>query len=129
MNGARSASASIDEYIARFPAEVQAVLRQMRETIRSAAPDAEETISYQIPTFTLNGTYLVYFAGFKKHVSLYPVPVEHPDFAQEMAVYGSGKGTMKFPLGEPLPIDLITRMVQHLRRENEARAAARKRER
>lgn len=129
MNGARLESARIDEYIARFPAEVQTVLRQMRETIRSAAPDAEETISYQIPTFKLNGTYLVYFAGFKKHVSLYPVPVEHPDFAQEMAVYGSGKGTMKVPLDEPLPIDLITRVVQHLRRENEARAAARTRKR
>ena len=125
----RSAPASTDEYIDGFPAEVQAVLRQMRETIRSAAPDAEETISYQIPTFKLNGTYLVYFAGFKKHVSLYPVPVEHPDFAEEMAVYGSGKGTMKFPLGEPLPIDLITRIVQYLRRENEARAAARKKKR
>lgn len=129
MDAARSAPTSIDEYIAGFPAEVQAVLRQMRETIRSAAPDAGETIRYGIPTFTMNGTYLVYFAGFKKHVSLYPVPVEHPKFAEEMAVYGSGKGTMKFPLGEPLPVDLITRIVKHLMRVNEARAAARKKKR
>ena len=129
MDAARSAPTSIDEYIAGFPAEVQAVLRQMRETIQSAAPEAGETISYQMPTFTMNGTYLVYFAGYKKHVSLYPVPVEHPDFAEAAAVYGSGKGTMKFPLDAPLPIDLITRVVQHLMRVNAARAAAKKQKR
>ena len=121
------APASIDEYIAGFPPEVQAVLLQVRETIRSAAPDAEETISYQMPTFTRNGSYLVYFAGYGKHVSLYPVPLGHPELADEMAVYASGKGTMKFPLGQPLPVDLITRVVKVLLKKNSARAAAKKR--
>jgi uncharacterized protein YdhG (YjbR/CyaY superfamily) len=104
--------ASIDDYIAGFPAEVREVLRKIRATIREAAPEAEETISYQIPTFTLNGRHLVYFAGYRKHVSVYPAPVGDPRFAEEMAVYGSGKGTAKFPLHKPIPYDLIRRLVE-----------------
>jgi uncharacterized protein YdhG (YjbR/CyaY superfamily) len=112
MATAQSAPATIDEYIAAFPDDVQEVLRQVRATIRAAAPDAEEAISYGIPTFNLAGTYLIYFAGFKKHVSVYPASVVNADFAEEMAIYGSGKGTAKFPLSKPIPHDLITRMVK-----------------
>jgi uncharacterized protein YdhG (YjbR/CyaY superfamily) len=112
MATAQSAPATIDEYIAAFPDDVQQVLRQVRATIRSVAPDAEEAISYGIPTFNLAGTYLIYFAGFKKHVSVYPAPIGNADFAEEMSIYGSGKGTAKFPLNRPIPHDLITRMVK-----------------
>lgn len=103
---------TIDEYIAGFPDDVQGVLRQVRATIRDAAPDAEESISYQIPTFKLQGKALVYFAGFKRHVSVYPAPVANAEFAEEMAVYGSGRGTAKFPLGKLIPLDLIRRIVR-----------------
>jgi uncharacterized protein YdhG (YjbR/CyaY superfamily) len=119
-----TAPASIDEYIAGFPDDVQKILQKVRETIRNAAPDAEETISYQIPTFTLGGRYLIYFAGFKKHVSVYPAPVGNAEFAEEMSVYGSGKGTAKFPLDKPIPFDLITRMVKFRMQETLSRLEA-----
>ncbi len=112
MTTAQPGPRNIDEYIAGFPAGTQEVLQQVRATIRAAAPDAEEAISYQIPTFRLKGRYLIYFAGFKQHVSVYPAPVKNPEFAEEMAVYGSGAGTAKFPLSKPIPFDLITRLVQ-----------------
>ncbi|HEX2076900.1 MAG TPA: DUF1801 domain-containing protein [Longimicrobium sp.] len=112
MRTAQPAPASVDEYIAGFPAATQQVLQQVRATIRAAAPDAEEAISYQIPTFKLRGRQLVYFAGFDRHVSVYPAPVANPEFAEDMAVYGSGRGTAKFPLNRPIPFDLITRIVR-----------------
>ncbi|HEU0077867.1 MAG TPA: DUF1801 domain-containing protein [Longimicrobiaceae bacterium] len=112
MRTAQPAPRNVDEYIAGFPAGTQEVLRQVRATIRAAAPDAEEAISYQIPTFKLRGRQLIYFAGFKQHVSMYPAPVRNPEFAEEMAVYGSGAGTAKFPLSKPIPFDLITRIVR-----------------
>lgn len=118
--------ASIDEYIGAFPDDVQQVLQQVRATIRDAAPEAQETISYQIPTFALNGHPLVYFAGFKKHVSVYPAPVENAEFAEEMAVYGSGRGTAKFPLNKPIPFDLIRKIVDFRLRDARERAAARR---
>jgi uncharacterized protein YdhG (YjbR/CyaY superfamily) len=124
MKPAQPVPISIDAYIAGFPGDVQQVLRQIRSTIRAAAPEAEETISYQIPAFTLHGTYLIYFAGFKKHVSVYPAPVGNAEFVEEMAIYGSGKGTAKFPLDRPIPLDLITRMVKFRIRETLARAEA-----
>jgi len=114
---------SIDEYIAAFPSDVREILQQVRATIREAAPDAEETISYQIPTFTLKGRYLVYFAGYRKHISLYPAPIGVPEFKAELAPYESGKGTAKFPLDKPIPFDLITRIVKFRVRENLGRAA------
>lgn len=126
MRIAQPAPAGIDEYIAGFPGEVQDVLRQIRATIREEVPEAEEAISYQIPTFRLQGAYLIYFAGFKKHVSVYPAPVEHPEFAEEMAVYGSGRGTAKFPLGKPLPLDFIRRIVHFRTRETLARLQTKK---
>lgn len=126
MTTDRAAPAGIDDYIAGFPAETQEVLQQVRTTIREAAPEAEETISYGMPTFRLNGTYLVYFAGYKKHVSVYPAPVGNAEFAEEMAVYGSGKGTAKFPLDRPIPFGLITRLVEFRITETLARAEAKR---
>lgn len=105
---------------------MQQVLRQVRATIRDAAPDARETISYQIPTFALDGHPVVYFAGFKKHVSVYPAPVGSAEFAEEMATYGSGRGTAKFPLDRPIPFDLIRRIVDFRLRETRERSAKRK---
>jgi uncharacterized protein YdhG (YjbR/CyaY superfamily) len=114
----QAAPATIDDYIAGFPPDVQAALRQVRATIREAAPDTEEAISYRIPTFNLNGRYLIYFAGFKNHVSVYPAPMGAAELADEMALYGSGKGTMKFPLNKPIPLDLIRRIVEFRRKES-----------
>ena len=104
---------SIDEYIATFPPDVQVILEELRATIRAAVPDAKETISYNIPTFTLNGTYLIYFAGWKKHISLYPIPVGSEAFNKEIAKYADGKGTLKFPLDKPIPLKLIGRIVKN----------------
>lgn len=108
---------SIDEYMAEFPAETRELLEEMRALIRSVAPDATETISYAIPTFDLNGKHLVHFAGFKKHIGFYPVPSGIEAFKNELAQYKSGKGSAQFPLGEPLPADLIRRIVEFRVRE------------
>ncbi|HEY5903226.1 MAG TPA: DUF1801 domain-containing protein [Anaerolineales bacterium] len=105
--------ATIDEYIAAFPAETRDRLQAVRATIREAAPRAAETISYGIPTFTLNGRYLIYFAAYKKHLSLYPAPVGIPEFESALAQYKSGKGTLQFPHSQPLPLDLIHRIVRY----------------
>ncbi|MGH2538321.1 MAG: iron chaperone [Candidatus Promineifilaceae bacterium] len=112
---------TIDEYIAGFPSDVQAVLEQVRATIKAAAPDAEETISYAIPTFKLHGRYLVYFAGFKDHIGFYPAPVGIEAFQEELSGYKSGKGSVQFPLSKPLPLDLITRIVKYRAQENLAK--------
>jgi uncharacterized protein YdhG (YjbR/CyaY superfamily) len=103
---------SIDEYIATFPKDVQKILKQVRATIKAAAPDAEETISYQMPTFTLNGKYLIYFAGWKNHISIYPIPSGSEAFNKEVSKYVEGKGTLKFPIDKPLPLKLITKIVK-----------------
>ena len=103
---------SIDEYIASFPAETQKILEEIRATIKATAPDAKEKISYQIPTFELNGRNLVHFAGWKKHVSLYPIPAGDEAFEKEIAQYVAGKGTLKFPLDEPVPLELIGEVVK-----------------
>lgn len=97
---------SIDEYISQFPAEIQLVLNKIRQSIREAAPEADEKIAYGIPTFTLRGN-LVHFAAFNKHIGFYPDPrgIEH--FIDKLARYRSGKGTIQFPLNEPIPYDLI----------------------
>jgi uncharacterized protein YdhG (YjbR/CyaY superfamily) len=103
---------SIDEYIAGFPPEVQARLTEIRELIRATAPDATETISYAIPTLDLNGKHLVHFAAFAKHVGFYPIPTGMEEFKEELAPYKQGKGSVQFPLDEPLPLDLIRRIVE-----------------
>ena len=106
--------ATIDEYIAGFPKDVQAILTKIRATIRRAAPGAVESISYRIPTYKLNGP-LVYFAGFKSHVSLYPVtsPVKK-EFAKELTSYKMSTGTVRFPLDQPVPYALIGRIVKFM---------------
>lgn len=103
---------SIDEYIDTFPEEVQTILKQVRKTIKAAAPEAGEKISYGIPTFTLNSKYLIYFAGWKHHISIYPIPVGDDQLNQEIAPYVAGKGTLKFPIDRPMPLKLITKIVK-----------------
>ena len=105
--------ASIDDSIGTFPPEVQKVLEELRATIQAAAPEAKETISYNMPTFNLNGTYLIYFAGWKKHISIYPIPSGTASFNKQISKYADGKGTLKFPLDKPLPLRLIGRIVKN----------------
>jgi uncharacterized protein YdhG (YjbR/CyaY superfamily) len=109
----RPTTASIDEYIAGFPPETQVVLEELRELIRAQAPGATETISYAIPTFDLNGKHLCHFAAFKDHLSFFPTGTGVAAFAEELERYKGGKGTVQFPYGQPLPADLIRRMVAH----------------
>ena len=103
---------TINEYIAGFPEEVQKVLEQVRETIKKAAPEAEETISYGMPAYKLNGKPLVYFAAFKNHIGFYATPTGHEAFAEELSNYKQGKGSVQFPLDKPMPLELITRIVK-----------------
>jgi uncharacterized protein YdhG (YjbR/CyaY superfamily) len=111
MRTNRSTPQNIDEYIAGFPKDVQAVLKKIRMTIRKAAPGAEETIKYQMPTFTLYGN-LVHFAAFKKHIGFYPVPRGSAAFKDELSAYEGEKSTARFPLDQPIPLDLIARIVK-----------------
>ena len=114
---------SIDEYITAFPSETQKILEQVRATIKAAAPDAQEKISYQIPTFFLNGN-LVHFAAFKNHIGLYPAPSGIEAFKEELSVYEGGKGTIRFPLDKPVPYALISKIVKFRVRQNLDKAAA-----
>jgi uncharacterized protein YdhG (YjbR/CyaY superfamily) len=106
-----------DEYIAMFPTEVQEVLEKLRQTIKNAAPQAEETISYQMPAFKLHGS-LVYFAAYKKHIGFYPTASGISAFKEHLTNYEVSKGTIKFPINEPLPFDLITTIVKFRVEEN-----------
>jgi uncharacterized protein YdhG (YjbR/CyaY superfamily) len=119
----RSTATSIDEYIAGFPPETQEVLETLRALIRAAAPDAAEVISYAMPTFDLNGHHLVHFAGYGKHIGFYPVPSGIEAFEEELKPYKRGKGSVQFPLGRPLPTDLIRRIVEFRVEENLGRAS------
>jgi len=101
---------SIDEYISTFPEDVQPLLRQLRVTIKSAAPQATETISWQMPSFKLNG-YLVHFAAYKNHIGFYPGTSAIDAFKEKLAVYKTSKGAIQFPLDKPLPLDLVTQIV------------------
>ncbi len=112
---------SIDEYIARFPPEVQAILKRIRFTIRNAATGAEETISYQIPAFRLNGI-LVYFAAFKKHIGLYPPVKGDGRLEKAISSYAGEKGNLKFPLDQPIPYELIERIVKLRVKQNLSKA-------
>lgn len=105
---------SVDDYIASFPQEVQAELQAVRRTIHAAAPDAEESISYAIPTFSVAGRPVVYLSGWKKHISIYPVPELDESIEPTVTPYLSGKSTAKFPLGKPIPQELITALVERL---------------
>ncbi len=110
-------AATVDEYIAAFPKELQQLLQQMRATIKAAAPKAEELISYGMPGYKYHGV-LVYFGGFKNHIGFYATPTGHKAFAKELAKYKQGKGSVQFPVNEALPLSLITKIVQFRVKEN-----------
>ena len=109
--------ATIDEYIADFPSYVQEVLEEVRDAIKKAAPDATETISYAIPTFVLHGN-LVHFAAFEKHIGFYPAPTGMEAFKKDFEPYKTGKGSVQFPIDEPMPLKLITKIVKYRVKEN-----------
>jgi uncharacterized protein YdhG (YjbR/CyaY superfamily) len=115
----RSTAASIDEYMADFPAGTQEMLRELRALIREAAPEVVETMSYAIPTLDLHGRHLVHFAGYKNHVGFYPAPSAIEAFKAELAPYETAKGSVRFPLDRPLPVELISRMVEFRVRETQ----------
>jgi len=123
MKAASAGPKNIDEYIAGFPEDIQEKLQRIRMTIRAAAPDAEEKISYQMPTFYLKGN-LVHFAAFKEHIGFYPTPTGTEKFQKELAAYKVAQGTARFPLDKPIPFDLITEIVKFRVKENLARAEA-----
>jgi uncharacterized protein YdhG (YjbR/CyaY superfamily) len=122
METRRPATATIDEYIAAFAPEVQAVLQQVRRTVRAAAPEAEEAISYQIPVFKQEGV-LVYFAAFKNHIGLYPPISGDPRLEKAVAPYAGAKGNLRLPLDRPIPFELIGRITRLRLKQNLAKAA------
>ena len=124
----QSAPKTIDDYIAAFPREVQVILQQIRQVIHETLPGLGETISYGMPTFTLNGKYLVYIAAHKKHIGLYPAPTGVEEFQEAVALYGGGKGTLKFPLNKPMPFDLIRRVARFRANEQAEKAAAKEKQ-
>ena len=115
----------IDSYISQFPADVQAILEKVRATISNAAPEATETISYQMPAFKLHGM-LVYFAAWKKHIGLYPPVSGDKALEKTVARYAGEKGNLQFPLDQPIPYDLIERIVMLRVKQDSAKAAAKK---
>ena len=125
MGKENDASQTIDAYIAGFPIEVQVTLEKIRATIRDAAPGAEEAISYQIPTFKLKGN-LVHFAAYKNHIGFYPTSSGIENFKRELSAYESSKGAIRFPIDQPIPYDLIHKIVEFRVKENLERAAAKK---
>ena len=126
MESRKDAFKSIDEYIAAFPEDIQKTLHKLRATIKTFAPDAEERISYQIPTFFLNGN-LVHFAAYKKHIGFYPTSSATRVFKRELSIYEGGKGTVRFPIDKPLPLKLIGRIVKFRVAENLKNADVRSR--
>jgi len=120
-----STPANIDAYIAGFPKEIQILLETMRTTIAKAAPEAEECIKYAMPTFTLEGN-LVHFAAFKNHIGFYPVPSGIKEFKEELSVYKGAKGSVQFPLDKPLPLALVTKIVEFRVAENLNKKAKKK---
>ena len=116
---------NIDEYIADYPANIQKLLEQVRVAIKEAAPKAEEKIGYGIPTFTLNGN-LVHFGAYKTHIGFYATPTGHDAFKKELAVYKQGKGSVQFPIDQPMPLKLINQIVKFRVAENLKKTKAKK---
>ena len=112
---------TMDEYIKSFPKDVQIILEEMRKTIRKAAPEATEAISYQMPTFKLNGKNLVHFAAFKNHIGFYPIPSAIKAFERELSQYKQGKGSVQFPIDKKIPYHLVRKIVIFRVRENQSR--------
>lgn len=123
MESEKTAYTTIDEYIALYPAEVQMILNEVRAVIKAAAPEAQETIKYRMPTFTLKGN-LIHFAAFKNHIGVYPTPSGTEKFKKELSPYEGSKGAIRFPLGKPIPYDLISQIVHFRVKENLERAEA-----
>jgi len=119
---------NINEYIAGFPKDVQKVLEQVRATIKKAAPGAEETISYAMPAFTLHKVNLVYFAAFTNHIGLYPAPTGIEAFKKELSAYKTGRGSVQFPLDKPMPLTLITKIVEFRIKKNSERSETKKKQ-
>jgi len=117
MAASRRQFKTMDEYINAFPEDVKRILNELRQTIKELAPEAEETINYQIPTFTLNGN-LVHFAAFENHIGFYPTPSGMEAFKKELSGYKGAKGSVQFPIDQPLPLPLIRRIVEHRMKEN-----------
>ena len=105
-------ASNIDEYISKFPPSTAKILQQVRTAVSKAAPKAEETISYGMPAFRYKGRIIIYFAGYKNHIGLYATPVAHTAFEKELSVYKQGKGSVQFPIDQPMPLDLIKRIVK-----------------
>lgn len=116
---------NIDEYIAKFPEEIQKLLEQIRIVVQNAAPEAQETISYGMPTFAYKGV-LAHFAAFKNHIGLYALPSGNEAFKEDLAVYKTGKGSIQFPLNEPIPFELISRIIKFRVEENLEKAKTKK---
>jgi uncharacterized protein YdhG (YjbR/CyaY superfamily) len=125
MEGKKGGFNSIDEYIATFPEETQKILEDVRATIKASAPEAEEKISYQMPTFYLKGN-LIHFAAWKNHVGIYPTPSGTEAFKKELSIYESAKGSIKFPIDQPMPLDLISKIVKFRVAENLKKAEAKR---
>jgi uncharacterized protein YdhG (YjbR/CyaY superfamily) len=123
MSTGGSEPRTIDEYITAYPDDVQRILAKIRKTIREAAPEAQETIKYQIPTFTLYGN-LISFAAYKKHIGLYPATSGTKAFNNKLSVFRTAKSTVRFPLDKPIPFDLISQMVKLRVKENQRKARA-----
>lgn len=114
-------AANVDDYVADFPKETQKILNEVRATVKAAAPEAKESISYGMPAYSFNGP-VAYFAGYKNHIGFYATPNAHEAFKDELAKYKQGKGSVQFPIDEPMPLKLITRMVK-FRMKNNAETA------
>jgi uncharacterized protein YdhG (YjbR/CyaY superfamily) len=127
MKPATAVPTSVDDYLAGLPPDVRALVQRVRRAIHRAAPGVEERISYQIPTFTLDGTALIHVAAFKSHLGLYPAPAGDAAFTRAIAPYRSGKATLKFKFDEPLPLSLVASVVRFRRRAvlEQARGKAR----
>jgi len=115
---------TIAEYIAAFPQKTQDMLEEIRMVIKTTVPEAEETISYAIPCFKLNNTYLIYFAGYKNYVSIYPVPKGDEAFTEKIHSYKKGKGTLQFSLNNAIPFDLIREIILVSEKDNQRRSTA-----
>jgi uncharacterized protein YdhG (YjbR/CyaY superfamily) len=126
MQSKQAAPKTIDEYIANYPKDIQALLKKMRQTIKKAAPNAEEKINYGIPTFTLAGRNLVHFGASKNHVGFYPTPSGIKQFEKELSVYEGAKGSVQFPFDQPIPYPLITKIVKFRVKENLDKAKKKK---
>ena len=126
MDNKKAGFTSVDDYIATFPEDVQARLQELRATIKAAAPDAAEKISYQMPAFALHGN-LVYFAAWKKHIGFYPISATLEAFRDELAPYKMSKGAIQFPYDQPLPLELISKIVKFRVDENVQKAATKSR--